>query len=130
VQKRTPVDLLDFADYDRDGNATEFLLQVATLPCGKHQMVLVGVSRANPHLHAFTTVEKPDKPLVLGSWEWEALRKSGRTTVIDWNCDDHGSNVEWQVELVADSIGLHAKHLKYSCPTPELPKTLLETTDR
>jgi len=80
-------------------------------------MVLVGISRANPHLHAFTTAENPHTPLVLGSWEWEALHKgNGRTTVIDWNCDDHGSNFEWQVELATDSAGLHAKALKILLP--------------
>jgi hypothetical protein len=31
VSNRTPVDLMQFADFDRDDRPTEFLLQVATL---------------------------------------------------------------------------------------------------
>jgi hypothetical protein len=116
VRKRKPTDLMTFADYDHDGRATEFLLQVATKPCGKRQMVLVGISKADPHLHVFSTPEKPDSPLVLTSWEWDALLKSnGHTSVIDWNCGDHLSGFEWRAILDAHDGVLHAKLQSFEC---------------
>lgn len=116
VAKRPDVDVMQFADFDHDGQATEFLLQVNTLPCGKHQMVLVGVSKANPHLHVFSAAEKPEEPLVLGSWEWEALRQTrGPIAVVDWNCGDHGSEKEWRVRLSTDSGVIHASKTSDYC---------------
>jgi hypothetical protein len=131
VRRRPAVDLMHFADYDHDGRATEFLIQVATLPCGKHQMTLVGISHANPRLHAFSTAEKPNTPLVLGKWEWDALQSSdGPVSVIDWNCDDHGSNVEWRMEMEANAGFLHAKNIGLSCPNNGLARTLVDTQIR
>jgi hypothetical protein len=53
------------ADYDRDSEATEFLIQFGTLPCGKSQFAAVGVSAKESHLHALTSVAKPDTPLIM-----------------------------------------------------------------
>jgi len=118
VARRPEIDVMRFADFNHDGQATEFLLQVGTLPCGKHQMVVVGVSKTNPHLHVFSSQEKPDKPLILSSWEWEALRdRSGPIEVIDWICDDHGSEVEWRVRLSAESGVIHASKTSDYCPS-------------
>jgi hypothetical protein len=78
--------------------------------------ILVGISKLNPHLHAFATAERPKSPLVLGSWEWEALRTSkGQISVIDWNCGDHGSEFEWKVILSAENGVLHAERHKSPC---------------
>jgi hypothetical protein len=115
VRKRKPTDLMTFADYDHDGRATEFLLQVATKPCGKRQMVLVGISQSNPHLHVFSTPEKPHSPLVLASWEWEGLLKSEHLSIIDWQCGDHLSGVEWRASLEANHGVLHAKFQSFEC---------------
>lgn len=62
VRLRGSTDVMKLTDYDRDERATEFLLQVGTEPCGKHQMVVIGVSRRNPHLHVFSSVEHPQRP--------------------------------------------------------------------
>ena len=116
VASRPVADVMQFSDFDHDGQATEFLFQVATLPCGKHQMVLIGVSKANPHLHVFASAEKPDEPLILGSWEWEALKESrGPIDVTDWPCGDHASEVEWRVHLWANSGVIHATKTHAYC---------------
>ncbi len=117
VARRPETDVMQLADFDHDGQATEFPLQVGTLPCGKHQMVVIGISKTNPHLHVFSSEEKPDKPLILGSWEWQALRESaGPTDVIDWNCNDHGSIKEWRVHLSADAGLIRARKTSDYCP--------------
>ena len=66
VARRPLWPVMELADYDNDGLAAEFLFQVDTLPCGKHQMVLVGISRRDPHLHISSSAEDPQKPLILG----------------------------------------------------------------
>ncbi|MDB4883274.1 MAG: hypothetical protein JWL95_2040, partial [Gemmatimonadetes bacterium] len=44
IRARALTRVVTTGDYDHDGRPTEFLLQVGTLPCGKKQAVLVGVS--------------------------------------------------------------------------------------
>jgi hypothetical protein len=122
---------MNFADYDHDGRATEFLLQVATKPCGKHEKALIGISKSNPHLHAFTTPEKPHVPLMLGAWEWDALLKSdGHVSIIDWNCGDHGSDHEWRAILEAYNGVLHAKLQSFECQAGGEAKKLTEEVIR
>ena len=55
---------MPLGDYDRDGRATEFVLQVDAGPCGHDTSLVVGISRDTPRLHAFGTAESPDEPLV------------------------------------------------------------------
>lgn len=120
VVKRGLTDLMKFGDYDHDGHATEFLLQVGTLPCGKHQMLLVGISKQDPHLHAFSAVEKPDAPLVLGAWQWEALLRSrGTVRTINWPCGDHGSEIEWTDAISAENGVLHDVRTSRKCSQSE-----------
>ncbi|HWR01565.1 MAG TPA: hypothetical protein VN371_06840 [Chlorobaculum sp.] len=117
VQSRPIVKIMNVADYDHDGRATEFLLQVGAGPCGHRQTVVVGVSRTNPKLHVFGTVAHPDVPLVLerpDAWK-QFLRSKGTTTVVSWPCGDHGSEEEGDVELVAEAKGIRAFHLRYTC---------------
>jgi hypothetical protein len=119
VARRPLAPVMEFADYDHDGQATEFLFQVDTLPCGKHQMVLVGISRKNPHLHIFSSAEDPRKPLILGDWEWKALRDSSQPIdVVDWHCQDHGSDEQLKVHLSADSGVIRVERTSRQCPDP------------
>lgn len=128
VQARPPATVMRFGDYDHDGQATEFLLQVGTLPCGKKMMVAIGVSSKTPRLHVFHTVERPDKPLVLQASQWEVLLSAqGPVTVLDWQCGDHGSDSQTDLELSADDGSIHATKIEYECTMddkrgPELGK--------
>lgn len=116
VKARPIAPVMRFADYDHDGRATEFLLQVGTLPCGKRMSVAIGISRRNGRLHAFTTAEHPEQPLVLQASQWEALLQAKTpATVIDWKCGDHGSDTETELELSADANGIHATRIEYEC---------------
>ena len=117
VPKRPLTDVMQLADYDHDGQATQFLLQVDSQPSGKREMVLVGVSRQQPHLHIFSSVEEPQKPLVLGVWVWEALRRSsGETDAIEWMCGDHLSEVEKRVYLRVRNGKISAQRQSRQCP--------------
>ncbi len=116
IRKRDPVKALQFADYNHDGQATEFLLQVNVAPCGKKEMALIGVTKANPALHVFGTAEHPDKPLMLYEYVWKDLLESkGDVTRIEWSCGDHGSEEQQEMHLHTDATGIHATELTYAC---------------
>jgi hypothetical protein len=116
VRVRPIATVMRFGDYDHDGEPTEFLLQVGTLPCGKQVSVAVGVSHRNDQLHAFSTVEHPGRPLVLQTSYWESLlRAKAPFKVVDWVCGDHASETETVLELSADTDGIHAMRSEYEC---------------
>lgn len=116
VRARPVATVMRFGDYDQDGKATEFLLQIGTLPCGKAMSVAIGVSLHTGTLHVFSTAEHPDRPLILQAWQWESLRDAkGAIKVVDWKCGDHGSDAETELELSADENGIHATRWEYKC---------------
>ena len=118
VRARAPAPAMVLGDYDHDGRATEFVVQIGAIPCGHHQAIVVGVDARNPRLHAFTSVEEPRSPLVLESRQaWEQFRKSsGYMTIRLWGCGDHGSDEERSVHLRAKKDGIHAKGAVKPCP--------------
>jgi hypothetical protein len=116
VKARPLARIMKFADYDHDGRATEFVLQIGTLPCGKRTSVVVGISRSNPHLHVFTSVERPTQALVLQAWHWESLRRAITSVkVIHWPCGDHGYDGVEEYELRADKGNIYAVRRQYEC---------------
>ena len=117
VAGRPDTVVMQFADYDHDGNASEFLLDVGTLPCGKLQFVAVGVSRDNPRLHAFGSAAHPDRPLAMPLQAWQALLEAGEPQrIVSWECGDHGSEFHTELELSAADGRISAKQLSFACP--------------
>ncbi|MBX7198215.1 MAG: hypothetical protein K1X51_02455 [Rhodospirillaceae bacterium] len=128
IRARPPVHHLSMEDYDRDGLAAEFLLQVGTVPCMKHKFVAVGVSKRDGRLHALRSAAHPERPLVLFGEVWDALRKGGGT-VVTWECQDHGAEFHNEtVVSVQDGI-IHAKRQTFNCPTDGAARTLVEETE-
>ncbi len=116
VSHRPVVNVMQFADYNHDGMATEFFLQTESLPCGKHAGIVIGLTRAIPRLHVFGTVLHPDKPLVLQKTEWDSLlKRPGGGETLDWACGDHGSDVETYVELHASNGNIQGIRRNYKC---------------
>jgi len=116
IKARRPARIMQLKDYDHDGRATEFILQIGTLPCGKEMSVIVGISRSQPSLHVFTSVKNPGQPLILQRWQWESLSKSRRSfKVIHWACGDHGADDEVEYELKAQSGRISAIKRVYEC---------------
>lgn len=104
------------ADYDNDGVESEFLVQVDTLPCGKHQFAAVGVSKANPRLHAFSSSANPSKPLTMPEHIWRSLlerRSLGWLSV--WECDDHGSEAHWDMQAVSSGGKITVRQRSIGC---------------
>lgn len=116
VKARPLAQIMKFADYDHDGRATEFVLQVGTLPCGKKMSVVVGISRKNNKLHVFPSVKRPNTPLVLQAWQWESLRRAkGAIKLVHWPCGDHGYNGVDKYELQAVEGNISAVKRQYEC---------------
>jgi hypothetical protein len=104
IHRRPTPSIINPADYNHDGQATEFLVQVGTLPCGKHVFAAVGVTAARPTLHA------------LGS--------------MIWNCDDHSSEVRSILTVSAEGGVIRAVDNDYSCAsTSRVAGMLIKTTE-
>lgn len=117
LRARPLVRIMQLADYDHDGMATEFVLRVGYEMCGHVPTLVVGVSTSNPALHAFTAVENPKEPLLLESAaQWEQIRRSLPATLSGIRCGDHGSEVARTTRITRDAAGLHAKTTETRCP--------------
>jgi hypothetical protein len=116
LQKRALVPVMKFADYDHDGRATEFVLQIAAFPCGHTTSVVVGIDKNKPKLHIFSSVEAPKDWLTLESRsDWEKVRGPLPVTLVEVTCGDHGAEDEESVQISADAKGLHAEQRKKNC---------------
>jgi hypothetical protein len=120
---RRAVQVMHLRDYNHDRLATEFFLQTDAKPCGKHYGVVVGITKVvvgitkdNPRLHAFGTVAHPDIPFSMEFDAWEQLRTAtGAVKIIDWLCDDHGSDEQVEFELTWSLKGIDGLSRTYAC---------------
>jgi hypothetical protein len=85
-------------------------------PCGKHYMVAVGAVGADGRLGTIRTMEHPERPLVLPEHAWRALLDPGPQSVIEWECDDHGSEVRQLLHVTAKAGHVTAERHSFSCP--------------
>lgn len=116
LAKRAPVDVMAVKDFARDGLAATFLLQVGTVPCGKREMVLVGVTRREPRLHVVSSVAHPERPLVLQRSAWmAALANGGEARVVDLPCGDHGSENEVEQAIRIRDGRFFVRSTTYDC---------------
>jgi len=129
IAARPAAPVLRLADYDHDGRATEFLLQVGTMPCGKRMAVAVGVSRSNPHLHALSSAAHPKRPLVMPVWVWEALAKRSPKPHEIWSCGDHGSSVRSMLTISARNGTIRAVNRDYGCRGERNAGRLVQTVE-
>jgi hypothetical protein len=108
--------VIKLADYDHDGRATEFVLNVGAGPCGHTQAVVVGISKTNGKLHAFGTKESPDTPLVLEhAKDWEKLKSGSSADVVQGACGEASALEETKLHVTADG-DLRATATKRKCP--------------
>jgi hypothetical protein len=119
VRKRPTLKVINFADYDHDGQATEFFIQTEVQSCGHRYGIVVGVSKQNDHIHAFGSVAHPNTPLLLDPSHWEALKQSATPPRLqETGCGDHGSDSFGELELSATSAGISAIMRVYECVGP------------
>jgi len=115
--RRPTVKIMEFADYDHDGQKSEFYLEIDTQPCFHTYGIVLGVSNKNPRLHAFGTASHPDKAVEMDSVAWEALRKAtGPVEVTVVHCGDHGAETETALKLHWNADGIDGATREYSCP--------------
>jgi hypothetical protein len=120
VRARPVLAAMQLADYDQDGEASEFMLRVGghgESACGHIEAVVVGVDKHSDNIHVFGSAEHPDHPLVLArpsQWE-KVLKAKGELELVQWACGDHGSEQETTIKLPIDSAGLHATEYRFDC---------------
>lgn len=117
VAKRPGPRVMLMGDYDRDGNASEFLVQVSAGPCGHTEYALFGISKARSKLHAFGSADHPGDALVMPGSAWQALLTTkGTARVTAWPCGDHGSEVRQELVLSAAAGAIRVKQRTWTCP--------------
>jgi len=117
VKRRPAVTVMDLADYNHDGWATEFELPIGGFGCAMWYRVVVGITPQRPEIHAFGSVAKPDTPLALPAGGWSLLRKarSGKVKYMEQQCGFRGGDTELEIELRAGARGVHTVRRSYSC---------------
>jgi hypothetical protein len=98
------VDVMQLEDYDHDGRATEFELPIVRNPFAWPRSAVVGISKGNPHLHAFDTVEHRGTPLLSPNW---AAIKPGETRFVEVHCGYRNATKEETRTIRLDGAGLH-----------------------
>jgi hypothetical protein len=95
---RPVVDVMKLADYDHDGRATEFVLQIAATTFGHQPAIVVGISTAEPRLHAFASASDPKAPIALETpGAWDRVRKATKAvTIVEWSC---GERAAWTEDI-------------------------------
>jgi hypothetical protein len=117
VARRAPVQIMHFEDYDHDGGETEFFLQTSATPCGRNSGVVIGVSKNEPTLHVFGTVQNRFQPLYLPRHIWEKLATATRSfEIVDMFCGDAGAKTETTVHLGWSLSGITSEPKEYTCP--------------
>jgi hypothetical protein len=125
VAKRPVVQIMHFADYDHDGEASEFYLQTAApLNSAPNAGVVIGTSRKYPWLHVFGTASEPLEPLYLRKQDWDALRDApGPIEVPGLPCEFIGRDTQTTVLLRWTLDGIEVAGREFTCP-PE-PRRLI-----
>jgi hypothetical protein len=118
IQKRELVPVMKLADYDHDGRATEFVLQIAAYACGHTPSILVGITKTRG-LQAFPAGDKPNEPLTLESAaDWEKVKAKLPLTIASIKCGGPSAGVaeESSIKVVKTDAGLRATEEKRPCP--------------
>lgn len=130
IKSRAAPTIMRFADYDRDGHETEFLLPIGTLPCAKVQYAAIGVTGTNPHLHALGSAAHPEAMLAMPLAAWHTLLvKPGPSTITLWECGDHGSRERTELTVATGKDGISVHQRDYTCPEDGSPATLVHESD-
>jgi hypothetical protein len=109
IRKRPTVKVMEVADFNHDGWASEFVLQIGTNSCGHRRAILIGVTPNRPLLHAFGTIKTPNKPLVLEPYAWTLLKRSAHSVrYVAWACGDHAADEQVEIILSAEKTGIRA----------------------
>lgn len=117
VDQRPAVTLMRFADYDRDGRGSEFLLQTDVEPGGRPLYAAIGLPAGRERLDFLRSTGRPDTALVLTARAWAALRdQKGTVTVTHRICGDHGAETRSDYVLSADAGRISVKLRESACP--------------
>jgi hypothetical protein len=113
--KRRPVSVLQLKDFNQDGLAAEFVLQVNAGPCGHQQGVLLGVEARGGPLKVFGGAANPGAPLVLEYSNWFNFLMKSSFDSLEFGCGDHGSEEEMVIHLSIKDGAFVAEQEVFDC---------------
>lgn len=117
VEQRPTITVMRFADYDRDGRGSEFLLQTDVEPGGKPLYAAIGLPAGREKLDFLRSTGRPDRTLVLTAHAWTALRdQTGTAIVSHWICGDHGAETRSDYLLAAGAGRISVRLRESACP--------------
>ncbi|OYQ35969.1 hypothetical protein CHU95_06865 [Niveispirillum lacus] len=117
VDRRPAITLMRFADYDRDGRSSEFLLQTDVEPGGKPLYAAIGLPAGRERLDFLRSTGHPERALMLNARAWAALRdQSGAAVVAHRACGDRGDETQSDYILSADTGKISVKLRETTCP--------------
>jgi hypothetical protein len=115
ITKRKPASILQLKDYNGDGLAAEFVLQVGAGPCGHRQGVLLGVDARGGPIRVFGTKTNPAAPLSLEMKTWDSFLFKNSFDSVEFGCGDHGSEDETVLHLSAKDGEFNAVEERFDC---------------
>lgn len=133
LKSRPLAKVMNFADYDHDGQATEFIFHSSNTDgsCGTHEGIVIGVSKDNPRLHEFSSVANPSSPLILRIEHWEQLKSSIKPIqVIVTGYGNHGYENQDECRLSAKDGKIYATMLTYECSSKSKRGKIVDKCER
>ena len=115
LTKRKPSTIMDIKDFNQDGLAAEFVLQVNAGPCGHQQGVLLGVDVKGGPLKVFGGAANPGAPLVLEYSSWFNFLMKSSFDSLEFGCGDHGSEDEMVIHLSIKDGAFVAEEEVFDC---------------
>jgi hypothetical protein len=115
LAKRRPSTIMDLKDFNHDGLAAEFVLQVAAGPCGHQQGVLLGVDAKGGPIKVFGGAANPGAPLVLEYASWFNFLMKNSFDSLEFGCGDHGSDDEMVIHLSIKDGAFVAEEEVFDC---------------
>lgn len=116
IKMRPPAQIMDIEDFNHDGWASEFILQIGANSCFHRQSVLVGVTPDQPLLHAFGTVKSPKRPLIIEPAAWRLLKKNPHhARYVSLQCGDHAASEQVEIILSIEKNGIRAIQETFAC---------------
>ena len=87
--------ILSVGDYDHDGRAVEFVLDLGPFICGNSLSGVVGLSRDRPRLHLLEWASPARaRMILLGAGDWDEVRAEPSGDMVIWRCGNHGYDGE------------------------------------
>jgi hypothetical protein len=107
---------LDIADYNHDGQATEFAVNVGRIACAVQVSLVVGVTRDRPRFHVLRWANGDTMSNAVDQTWWDDVRDRSRGEHVSIACGDHGYPGEQRIRWWPTPHGLAYRVIEREMP--------------